>query len=93
MAATQVLGTCVERRVGSSPTIPTNNLKESQMTTLVTITHDGHNNGMDVMVRSINPGSDNQISETRLLENQVFKGYVHSGVKFEVVEVPKLPAA
>jgi hypothetical protein len=63
------------------------------MTTLVTISHDGHNSGKDVVVRTINPTSDAVVNEERIVENQLFKGYVHSGSKFEVVEVDKLPAA
>ncbi len=61
------------------------------MTTLVTISHDGHNAQMDVMVRVISPFDNDVIREERLVEGQAFKGYVHSGVKYEVVEVPKLP--
>lgn len=61
------------------------------MTTKVTIQHDAHNSAMDVMVLSINPMDGKVFKETRVLEHEVFEGYVHSTSKFEVVEVPKLP--
>ncbi len=60
------------------------------MTTLVTITHDGHNSQMDVIIRVISPFDNDVIREERIFEGQSFKGYIHSGAKFEVVEVPKL---